>query len=709
MAQSLRWVPQDSKPRAPRISNDEWNRHKDELCNLYRIKTLQEVMVHMSAVYGFHATQRQYVSQFEKWGIRKYSKASEASFTSLRMFPSSTTGLSDAETLHTIKVETRSLKRGLPSFSNSYTDDVHDRSDTIKKKHRFLDGYRNDFLPKTTSKTRITSEELMGNVNANLEKDRDVPLKRVEAWAEGRPLFHIHARGNVIYQTGLPPLDQALVKADLRNLKHAAEFNHTLGYGTRAFDLYDKIIYLLQNSDASPVWEWTWAFTGYIQSAIKFRCDLGKDKVEAARTLLEAAINDLHGNDSLAPIYILKSLLMDMTKAIPKAVPEKPEELLSSPKPDITGDALIKYLPDHDRSMDLWTYTSWELQAKRQLLDKDDVSYRIKFLAEDAAMKDRLIYRLPGPFELEFGVMKNPCLRSCIRWCYHTLAELRCDTDKLTDEFSAAVAAADFDGGNEQIVTFALLCLKWHAEQLGSPEWSYPAVECLSWIANAELWMGISAYKVLRTVVEMLFTFKPESYEQWINAANSWMGFESLHSKYKDALDYVNQSAAALMRQNDTYLARLFLDTFATLHVTIKSESETVRRRVEVDKPPQRLHVREAHSLLEYTARFPNANATHQGGEEEGLGPVSSTTTSTNTAARALPPLGTSPQSEGSESFRQLKSIRDRMQLSRPAGNESSTPSKVFKSGSTDTNFVSWISHLCGSFQSSLSLSSPRT
>ncbi|EPE35285.1 hypothetical protein GLAREA_10984 [Glarea lozoyensis ATCC 20868] len=60
-----------STPRAKAVPEALWEMHKNELCELYKMMTIDEVMSHMKTRHGFTPSHRQYVSQFKKWDIRK--------------------------------------------------------------------------------------------------------------------------------------------------------------------------------------------------------------------------------------------------------------------------------------------------------------------------------------------------------------------------------------------------------------------------------------------------------------------------------------------------------------------------------------------------------------------------------------------------------------------------------------------------------------
>jgi len=51
----LRWV-EKASARAPRVASETWEEHKQELCNLYAIMTLRDVMISMRIRHKFTAS-----------------------------------------------------------------------------------------------------------------------------------------------------------------------------------------------------------------------------------------------------------------------------------------------------------------------------------------------------------------------------------------------------------------------------------------------------------------------------------------------------------------------------------------------------------------------------------------------------------------------------------------------------------------------------
>ncbi|KAF8858313.1 hypothetical protein BDZ45DRAFT_802637 [Acephala macrosclerotiorum] len=85
MTQSIRWKPAPP-PRAKPVDPTKWQEHKDKLCRLYETMTLEDLMVMMKIRYQFSPrksscrTRRQYVFQFDKWGLEKYKKTVDPIF-----------------------------------------------------------------------------------------------------------------------------------------------------------------------------------------------------------------------------------------------------------------------------------------------------------------------------------------------------------------------------------------------------------------------------------------------------------------------------------------------------------------------------------------------------------------------------------------------------------------------------------------------------
>ncbi|KAF7512441.1 hypothetical protein GJ744_001376 [Endocarpon pusillum] len=60
-------------------SEEEWDRHKDIIRNLYveENKTLEELMALMLRHHSFRATKKMYNTRFAKWGLHKYKREDE--------------------------------------------------------------------------------------------------------------------------------------------------------------------------------------------------------------------------------------------------------------------------------------------------------------------------------------------------------------------------------------------------------------------------------------------------------------------------------------------------------------------------------------------------------------------------------------------------------------------------------------------------------
>ncbi|KAL3956334.1 hypothetical protein ACCO45_009180 [Purpureocillium lilacinum] len=52
----------------------EWEKHRDEMVQLYQVHKLGRVMEIMTQRHNFHACRRSYMEHFSKWGVRKYNR-----------------------------------------------------------------------------------------------------------------------------------------------------------------------------------------------------------------------------------------------------------------------------------------------------------------------------------------------------------------------------------------------------------------------------------------------------------------------------------------------------------------------------------------------------------------------------------------------------------------------------------------------------------
>ncbi|KAK3353975.1 hypothetical protein B0T25DRAFT_223732 [Lasiosphaeria hispida] len=77
--QQLVWKTAPAVPRAKPLPAERWEEHREVLCDLYTRMTLEDLMKFMQTRHKFSPTRKQYVLQFERWGVHKYKRSHAAS------------------------------------------------------------------------------------------------------------------------------------------------------------------------------------------------------------------------------------------------------------------------------------------------------------------------------------------------------------------------------------------------------------------------------------------------------------------------------------------------------------------------------------------------------------------------------------------------------------------------------------------------------
>jgi hypothetical protein len=135
-----------------------------------------------------------------------------------------------------------------------------------------------------------------------------------------------------------------------------------------------------------------------------------------------------------------KKFLWHMASAYLKLRTTRPGSLEASAAEDLRigriiyeTEDILSLLPNDTRALDLVvykyaiicnllstaqfeTYEGWEVFNKFETFSPDQVATKLS---------QQIMRRSPGPFEIEDGKMKSPCLRSCIAWCINELPQVK--------------------------------------------------------------------------------------------------------------------------------------------------------------------------------------------------------------------------------------------------------------------------------------------
>ncbi|KAJ2903800.1 hypothetical protein MKZ38_009366 [Zalerion maritima] len=134
-----------ANPRAKQLKPEQWNAHRKNIEHLHQTRgyALHEIMTKMKNEHNFGPTRRQYIRQFEKWGLRKYRCS----------HPSSSDECETAPNLH------ESANVNLP-ISSSPAPDLDDRFLALVEAGKFMSDLSDHDAPSNYSSEITISGEL---------------------------------------------------------------------------------------------------------------------------------------------------------------------------------------------------------------------------------------------------------------------------------------------------------------------------------------------------------------------------------------------------------------------------------------------------------------------------------------------------------------------------------------------------------------------
>ena len=196
--------------------------------------------------------------------------------------------------------------------------------------------------------------------------------------------------------------------SEMEDMKRAADFLFALDFRKDAFGLYVLILKRLR-SYQWPTRPPSSALVACVRSAVF------SHQAAIARSLLMHQLED----QRTVPIeeFTFQMLLADTYTRfndhatanfhIRKAMQANPLE-----------ERLVRDLPQDYRTLDLITYhciVDGIIRSKSPRAD--DTLPPNYFSMEKTQVQIQMLRRVPGPFEIDQGAMRNRCIRSCLEWC----------------------------------------------------------------------------------------------------------------------------------------------------------------------------------------------------------------------------------------------------------------------------------------------------
>lgn len=482
------------------------------------------------------------------------------------------------------------------------------------------------------------------------------------------------------------PIDM-FSKAEIHDMKLAADFLYTVGFDGDAFALY-ALLLKRYNQSSYPSSRMT------ISAMIKCaRSAYWSSQVEIAQTPLKQKF-ELRDESTDVEHFLFRMILADTYARLGD------QEFANLIVEHVMGcefanERLLLQMPNEDRSLDLLTYQylthglSYKDNLVRDAIARDCIPYDYPVF-EKSRLALCFLQQTPGPFELQGDIMKNPCIRSCLQWCVAMLES----TDIMTEPWEN-VQPNDQDSPLAE--HFRLFCCLWECWQ--GRRASRGSSEALTWASQAEKLMGISAAELLGTLCWMIVRASPKA--------------EDLDSDI--IILQAHAGAASLIMRSDEELGCHFLDEFTFFDICTRMSPEqkefrTIAREYARKFIEKSLEI----TLLEAQGSYAEPNELTELSDPR-MSMSASRQDLRILAARFHTPLPTlapslyHPSVELSSREQSFRAMQLRLQqgFTRPRHNAAILPSSLFTRNS-NSNLIS-MSELSQAMVSSLSLESLRT
>ncbi|KAN0092324.1 hypothetical protein V8E51_018171 [Hyaloscypha variabilis] len=558
--QQLRWRG-PPVPRAKPVPAEKWQEHEKELRELYNKMTLDDLIVMMKVRHNFTPSRRQYISQFEKWNLRKYqsSHGSQAP-------PAPSTSSADAirpehEAMQASHTSNTKRQHSLQSSRSSQVSHGSSRPPVPPKKRQLLSEFMLSRHPyadlgaafdnlethqfevgSPTAATVMASSSTKTPLGRNIRSTShtnamsssigdDCPRVSMDEPSEGEMLLPCPTESDASewegYDDSLWSTPEAssnqmarqerridssrpiesFSRHELQDMKIAADCLLAFTFDRESFALNVLLFKRIKHDSEFP--------TGVVYSAL-IACARSCQKpsqIEIAQNLLHQALDESKGPINEAEKFVFRMLLAD-TYIRGQNAEDAITHVKHAWRSVFSHENVFQCLPKEHRALDLilYHYLSRSVRYHELLANGDASSNDVQLEANPALLEsqiqDHFLQKKPGPFELEDGRLNNPCVRSCIRWC---TKEIEGAASEPRPWKTLVKKCEQHRPGLQQLLTprttekrffrLLLFALELYLWQRWQTLRSDPAEQDdLLWAHQAENLMGISASELLATV-----------------------------------------------------------------------------------------------------------------------------------------------------------------------------------------------------------------
>lgn len=350
---------------------------------------------------------------------------------------------------------------------------------------------------------------------------------------------------------------------DMDHIQLAAEYLEAMGYEEDAFSLYALLLKKLHEDGSQDKATFLNAIINYsrcvstpghceiIQHHLRDQAQQLSEEVSSCllyQFLIEMALAETYSRkyDTLA----VKTHLRKARQLIPR---------------DNGFHRVTKQLPQNNRSLDLVLYHSLRRLCDpyaENLLPREDPKEFTSWEFDVPALERTTLHRVPGPFELKYPEMGNPCIRMCLRWCYQKLQQLRYVSGPWME-----VVSSEKKAHKDRVATvhrmFLFTCL-WNI-WIDEPGASSLTSKADSWMWQTHSRLGVNATELLMIICAQIV------HESGSSKGSKWFPTEL------ELIWRLRRGAERLLGLLDDALARCFLNAFVQYRTLEEEESQWLK------------------------------------------------------------------------------------------------------------------------------------
>jgi len=242
---------------------------------------------------------------------------------------------------------------------------------------------------------------------------------------------------------------------EMDKMHHAADFLFALNFRKDAFPLYVLILKRLKMSSRKYVGATSSALVACVRSAVL------SNQAAIARNLLQQQLDQ--PDTAIIEQFTFQFLLADTYKRF-RDFTTAGTHIRSAMQSHPFEESLIEDLPHDYRSLDFATYHFIIDGINHTKLRNSNEPFPPNYFSlEKSQVEDQITRRKPGPFELEYGTLKNSCIRSCLDWCAGIL-EPRTLIPGLWDTVQANHDGSQLnEDKSDSTRLYCYLWQRWHA------------------------------------------------------------------------------------------------------------------------------------------------------------------------------------------------------------------------------------------------------